>query len=759
MNHEEIEALLRDKTGTAVALKGVAARVNLRGLLGEVEVEQRYQNTQTGNIEAVYTFPLPMGAVLLSLEVELDGRLLGGQIVEKQQAEAAYEDAVTDGDTAVMLQSAGPGLYTMNLGNLMAGEPCTIRYRYGMPLQWQGEHLRLLLPTTIAPRYGTPSAQDMQPHQVPVTSATVSYPFSIDIEAEGLLAKAEVTSPTHTLVVAARDGKLHVSLAQASMLDRDFVLLFKSAQQDSVLVVHDTTQERDHYREQYLALAAIRVPMSARQQALPLRLQVLIDCSGSMAGASIIQARKAALEILSQLRPGDHFNVTLFGSGHRHLFPKLAGATPANIGAAAEELSRLQADMGGTETGEALDACYRLCKGGKTNEDMLQDSILLITDGQIADYATLIKKAKKSEQRIFSVGVGTVVAEGFVGDIAECTGGAFELVSPQEGMAEVILKQFHRLRQPKIDTVRLEWPVPPLWQTPLPKAVYAGDTVLAWACFAQEPGGAVHLNYTLERECATSAMAEKMEHANLVRMAMAHHIEQLQDAPAKLALALEYQLLTPMTNFLVVAERVEKAQTLPQLQQVPQMAPAGWGGAAFAKKSAAPGMEMSRGRAAFDMAAMPAAVAAAAPMRRFEPLAEASAAKPMKEMSDVLFSPTIQAPSAFLVGLHRQLDGAIDAKFLPGTVLELGILGLSQEVYAALQDMMDRFGADEEQVVIAFLFALSDGPMKTELVPSIKRLILLGKKKRQPDAALLSALQAAVAGADRHQWNWPAVTA
>ena len=195
MKHEEIEALLCDKTGAAIALKGVAARVKLRGLLGEVEVEQRYLNTQDTNIEAVYTFPLPMGAVLLALEVELDGRALSGMIVEKRQAEAAYEDAVTDGDTAVMLQSAGPGLYTMNLGNLMAGEPCVIRYRYGMAQQWQGEHLRLLLPTTIAPRYGTPSPAEMQPHQVPVTSTTVSYPLSIDIEAEGLLAEAERLTP------------------------------------------------------------------------------------------------------------------------------------------------------------------------------------------------------------------------------------------------------------------------------------------------------------------------------------------------------------------------------------------------------------------------------------------------------------------------------------------------------------------------------------------------------------------------------------
>ncbi|HEX8954725.1 MAG TPA: VIT and VWA domain-containing protein, partial [Burkholderiaceae bacterium] len=701
MKHEEIEALLRDRAGAAVALKGVAARIKLRGLLGEVEVEQRYFNTQNANIEAVYTFPLPMGAVLLALEVELDGRALSGMIVEKRQAEAAYEDAVTDGDTAVMLQSAGPGLYTMNLGNLMAGESCVIRYRYGMALQWQGEHLRLMLPTTIAPRYGTPSPEEMQPHQVPVTSATVSYPLSIDIEAEGLLAGAEVASPTHTLAVASRGGKLHIALAQGCTMDRDFVLLFKSAQTDSCLVV------RDGVKDQYLALAALRVPMLAGRQALPLRLNVLIDCSGSMAGASIIQARKAALEILTQLRPGDAFNVTLFGSDHRHLFPRLTAATPANIAAAAEELSRLQADMGGTETGGALDACYRMAK---RDAGELQDAILLITDGQIAKYASLIGKAKKSGQRIFSVGVGTVVAEGFVGDIAECTGGAFELVSPQEGMAEVILKQFHRLRQPKIETARLEWAAQPLWQTPLPRALYAGDTVLAWAAFAAAPSGSVSLHFALEREQSVSVMPELVEHPDLARLAVAHHIDQLQDEPARLALALEYQLLTPLTNFLVVAEREAKAETLPQLQQVPQMAPAGWGGAALAKKrSARLGSNADLAAAVADMAAV-----SAAPMMAAGGLMERGISK---DLAREIFHAPEEAPSFFLGRLHKELGAALDVKTLPTTLGQLEALGLPRDIVVTLREMMGKFGADEAQVVIAFLFALSEGRMKTVLVP------------------------------------------
>ena len=62
-------------------------------------------------------------------------------------------------------------------------------------------------------------------------------------------------------------------------------------------------------------------------------------------------------------------------------------------------------------------------------------------------------------------------------------------------------------------------------------------------------------------------------------MAGAKRIESA-DAESRLALALQYQLLTDATNFIVVHERAEgeKATDLPELQRVAQMHAAGWGG-------------------------------------------------------------------------------------------------------------------------------------------------------------------------------------
>src|ERR1700744_900386 len=89
--------------GEKVALRDAAVSMVLRDLLSEVTVTQTYRNTERVNIEAVYTFPLPLEAGLLAVEVKLGARVLRSTVVEKKAAEAQYDKAVSEGNAAVML--------------------------------------------------------------------------------------------------------------------------------------------------------------------------------------------------------------------------------------------------------------------------------------------------------------------------------------------------------------------------------------------------------------------------------------------------------------------------------------------------------------------------------------------------------------------------------------------------------------------------------------------------------------------------------
>ncbi len=135
---------------TATAISG-----HFPGLLGEIAIAETFRNPEAVPIEAVFTFPVPVAAVLLEVEVEIDERRLQGRVLPAAQAEADYEDAITDGDGAILLQEAGRGLYTLNVGNLLPGQASRLRYRYALLGDWDNDRLRLLLPTTLAPAMAT----------------------------------------------------------------------------------------------------------------------------------------------------------------------------------------------------------------------------------------------------------------------------------------------------------------------------------------------------------------------------------------------------------------------------------------------------------------------------------------------------------------------------------------------------------------------------------------------------------------------------
>ena len=724
-------SILKDSRGNDVALEGVKVRARLCGLMSEVEVEQCYTNPQNINIEVIYTFPLPLGATLLGLEVEIAGKKLIGTVVEKKQAESQYEDAITDGDSAIMLEQVGPGLYNVNVGNLLASESAIIRYRYVLLLTWQDDRLRFLLPTTIAPRYGDPLAAGLLPHQVPGFSLHADYPLDLAVVVEGELAHAVISSPSHAITIEQSGHGVEIRLNRKSYLDRDFILSIQSeAAQSSCILTPDS--------ESFVALASLRIPQLQDENNRPLALKVAIDCSGSMAGSSIVQARKAALEILNLLQPQDRFNVTLFGDKHSHIFPALVSATSRNITTAASRLASLDADMGGTEMYSALEAIFSM--GGIAESATL----LLVTDGEIYEHEKLVAHAKSSGHCVFTVGVGTAVNEPFLKSLSASTGGACELVSPQEGMAERVVMQFHRMRQPKLRELCLKWPVMPDWQTPLPDAAFAGDTVHVFAGFQHAFEGDI----TLEAQDTTPVIVtiKTVNDAEIPRLAAAQRMEASNEQDG-LQLALDYQLLSRWTNFLVIAERADKANDLPVLHHVPQMLAAGWGGIGSIVHCCQPDTHtiMRAGRRAaigtgelsgIDIYDIPSFLR-----------------KQVSESIDETPIPAISTPARFVENFAKKYSPSLWRPKLPKSIAQLVAIAIDEDVACGLMEIVDT-GLDEAEVVAAFIYALSESVIGDGLGSSLKRVIFKNWKQVVTNHEIDVEIQKRLSLLTAESWNW-----
>ncbi len=210
--YEQLEYGLKTGTGELIALQSVGVEVEFHELLCETSMTQTYRNGEDKPIEAVYTFPLASSAVLLALKVSIGTRELQGVIVEKSLAEADYEEAVTEGDAAIMLEQLQPGLYTMNVGNIPAGEEVVISINYAELHFWQDDTLRYHLPTAIAPRYGSAEIAGIQPHQVPEYDLLAENQFQIKLTLSGTLADGALDSPSNAISITKSKDKTVVTL-------------------------------------------------------------------------------------------------------------------------------------------------------------------------------------------------------------------------------------------------------------------------------------------------------------------------------------------------------------------------------------------------------------------------------------------------------------------------------------------------------------------------------------------------------------------
>ena len=750
-----------------VVLEEVGIDAAIDDLMAAVSVCQRYRNPGTTHVEAVYTFPLPLDAVLLQFELELGDRRMAGTVIAKPDAEERYENAIAEGDAAVRLEQSQPGLYTANVGNLAPGETATVRFRYGLLLRWNGDTVRLMLPTTIAPRYGDPAAGGLAPHQAPEYAFDAERSFRLQAAVRGALQGARWASPSHDIAVTPDTWQTVIEIARPAAMDRDVVLEARA------VTAVDTGDSRALLARDgggWVVLASFRPELTdLMEPAAHRNLKIVVDCSGSMSGDSIAQVRIAGERILESLRPGDLFDIVAFGSHHRALFGRETPASAANVARARRFVRGLDADMGGTEIQAALRAAYRIA-----GEPGMTRDLLLITDGEVWDTRRAVDDARRSGHRIFTVGVGSSVAEPFVRTLAKATGGACELVAPREDMAERIHRHFQRILAPPARTARVVWPAPVRHAVPDPlPPPYPGDTMHLFGSFAERPRGPV----TLELELADGrTVTQRMEvgpeptdstavdgpstvRSDVARMGAALRLPAMAGGAAAAELAVRYQLLSEWTDYLVVHVRAEadKATDLPSLVKVPQVQAAGWHGVGTvlhdrveprpAASSGSMDLDVSEENMCISyddwMRASGTRKSASEARSRRRRSARPSANRVERRIPDAAeFVPDAASSSPPAI-TPIELVAALNARPLPAapTLDDLLAHGVPDEIVDQLRELADGGGEDPNAIAVIFLYLLCRSSAGKALDPQQRRSMLAAYRKLSDREATVRAVR------------------
>ncbi|MEJ2232111.1 MAG: VWA domain-containing protein, partial [Nitrospirales bacterium] len=203
----------------------------------------------------------------------------------------------------------------------------------------------------------------------------------------------------------------------------------------------------------------------------------VIDTSGSMAGASIVQAKAALKLAVSRLTPKDRFNIIQFNSVTKQLFPEARAVDPRSIQRARSYVDALQAE-GGTEI---LPALIQALAHQEEHASLRQ--VIFMTDGLIGNEEELFATIHRllGHTRLFTVGIGSAPNGHFMRKAAQHGRGTFTYIGTAREVQDKMNRLFVKLEQPAFLDLALHGPADVPWDllpSPLPD-VYAGEPLMA----------------------------------------------------------------------------------------------------------------------------------------------------------------------------------------------------------------------------------------------------------------------------------------
>ncbi|MBX3222179.1 MAG: FecR domain-containing protein [Labilithrix sp.] len=83
-----------DEKDHAVRLERHAVKVRIAGNVARTEIDETFGNDTDDELEGIYRFPLPPGAQIERLALEVDGKLLDGEFIDKAKASAIWRGAI-----------------------------------------------------------------------------------------------------------------------------------------------------------------------------------------------------------------------------------------------------------------------------------------------------------------------------------------------------------------------------------------------------------------------------------------------------------------------------------------------------------------------------------------------------------------------------------------------------------------------------------------------------------------------------------------
>lgn len=442
---------------------GTDISVDVSGPTARTVVTQVFRNTTASWVEGAYLFPLPEDSAVDTMKLVIGDRVITADIRERAAARRLYEEARGAGRTAGLTEQERPNVFTNTVANIGPGETVLVQIAYQQAVALSGSTRSLRLPLVVAPRYNPAppavafasvrdeTASDPVPDRRRITAPVLDpseaapvNPVSVTVRLQAGFQLGVLRSATHQLRVeeTGPDAR-RITLADGVVpADRDFELTWEPvpSREPRLGLFRETVAGHTYL------LATVTPPEASVGERQPRDVVFVIDNSGSMAGASMRQAKAGLLAGLARLTPRDRFTVIRFDHTLDQLFPEPVPASPENLAAAEHFVAALEA-RGGTEMLAPIKAA--LADSHPEDRSRVRQ-VVFLTDGAIGNEDQIFSAIHDGlgRTRLFMVGIGSAPNGHLMRHAAEIGRGSYTAITTADQVAERTRALYAKLENP-----------------------------------------------------------------------------------------------------------------------------------------------------------------------------------------------------------------------------------------------------------------------------------------------------------------------
>ncbi|XWV26346.1 hypothetical protein QJ857_gp0728 [Tupanvirus soda lake] len=397
---------------------------DIQGKFALCRLTQTFELCTDNIIEGFYEFPVDYNSAFCDLSVKTPREHLRGVVREKSEAKKMFEDAKKEGRQAFLTQQSDSDrdVYKLSMSNLLNGDIIIVEYTYVTELEYNEGKNIFYVPSFISPRYGG----NFIPNSNHALRATVKI--------NGNITSLKCSMPDTTISLT--DGCSCVEYTSTFWLKEDIEITYNASFENKAYKFN----VNDH------SMVVTQVAPHINSSFSNHDIVFVLDCSGSMDGERMDNSIKAVCHCLAQMvGTAFNFNILRYGSSFDKYLPESLPTTVFNIKNAITYCRKIKADLGGTETYNALRMCLDMSK-----------TAILITDGDTSDNEEMHKLCRQFDC-LSILGIGSGINRANIKDMARNGKGIALFSQTDSNIIQNMNQLFMNVSRPSVSQPIYSW--------------------------------------------------------------------------------------------------------------------------------------------------------------------------------------------------------------------------------------------------------------------------------------------------------------